>query len=164
MQLVKTIALLTLLTFSFACTKDSLEDPNPATGMEEERTIWVGNNITFSKANGADPTLIENQDRITDLIWITRDNGGGQIYNAKAESQAASGNSPRGTLWAIGSLDEIDNLDFRTFRSAVDKPKNVVGKDLVLQLVEEQIFLQLKFTSWSSQGGGGFSYERSTPE
>ena len=164
MQLVKSIALLALLVFSFACTKDSLGDPSPESGMEVERTIWAGNNITFSKANAADPTLAENQDRITDLVWITRDNGGGQIYNVKSESQAASGSSPKGTLWAIGSIDEIDDLDFRTFRSAVGKPKDVVGKDLVLQLVEEKIFLQVQFTSWSNQGGGGFTYERSTPE
>lgn len=164
MQFTRCIALLSLLTLSFACTKDSLENPTPESGTELERTIWGGDTITFSKANSADPTLPENQDRITDLVWITRDNGGGQIYNIKSESQAASGNSPRGTLWAIGSIDEIDDLDFRSFRSAVEKPKNVVGKDLVLQLVEEKIFLQVKFTSWSSQGGGGFAYERSTPE
>lgn len=164
MQLVKSIVVLALLTLSFACTKDSLGDPTPDSGMEEERTVWVGAAMTFSKANAADPTLAENQDRITDLVWITRDNGGGQIYNVKSESQAASGSSPKGTLWAIGSIDEIDDLDFRTFRAAVDKPKNVVGKDLVLQLVEENIYLQVKFTSWSNQGGGGFTYERSTPE
>ena len=153
-----------LLIFSFACTKDSLDDPTPESGTEEERVVWLGDNITFSKANAADPTLEENQDRITDLVWITRANGGGQIFNIKSESQAESGSSPKGTLWAIGSIDEIDDLDFRTFRSAVEKPKNVVGKDLVLQLVEENIFLRVKFTSWSNQGGGGFAYERSSPE
>ena len=164
MQLIRSVAVLRLLTLSFACTKDSLDDPTPESGTEDERIVWVGDNITFNKANAADPSLEENQDRITDLVWITRDNGGGQIYNAKSESQAESGSSPRGTLWAIGSIDEIDDLDFRTFRSAVGKPKNVVGKDLVLQLVEEKIFIQLKFTSWSNQGGGGFAYERSSPE
>ena len=164
MQLVKSIAVLALLTFSFACTKDSLDNPNPESGTELERTVWTGATITFSKANAADPSLEENQDRITDLVWITRDNDGGQIYNAKSESQAESGSSPKGTLWAIGSIDEVDDLDFRTFRSAVGKPKNVVGKDLVLQLVEEKIFLQVQFTSWSQKGRGGFTYERSTPE
>ena len=42
------------------------------------------------------------------------------------------------------------------------QPKNIVGKDLVLHLIEEDIYLSVKFKSWSQGKKGGFSYERST--
>jgi hypothetical protein len=56
-------------------------------GCEEEvaevvATVWTGDVINFSKSDDADPALATNQDRITNQVWITRNNGeGGQIYN-----------------------------------------------------------------------------------
>ena len=58
---------------------------------------------------------------------------------------------------------QIDQLSFDDFRSAVGQPKEVVGKNLVLHLVDDNTYLSVKFTSWSSGNKGGFSYERSTP-
>lgn len=159
---IKFIAVLTLLIGAFSCTSDSLEDPITTTEPPAEPVLWTGTPITFTKAAGADPSLPENQDRISNAVWITRANDGGQIFNAKSESQAASGSSPSGTRWAVGTIDEVDNLEFKTFRAAVDKPKSVVGKSLVMQLTEENVFIEVKFTSWSTQKQGGFSYERST--
>ena len=43
------------------------------------------------------------------------------------------------------------------------KPKTIVGKNLVLYLEEDDIYLSVKFTAWSQGQKGGFSYERSTP-
>jgi hypothetical protein len=63
----------------------------------------------------------------------------------------------------MGTLDEIDDLVFDYFRNTVNKPKNVVGKNLVLHLIEDDIYLAVKFTSWSNGKRGGFSYERNTP-
>jgi hypothetical protein len=37
-----------------------------------------------------------------------------------------------------------------------------VGSDLVLYLVDENIYLSVKFTSWSQGQKGGFAYERSS--
>jgi hypothetical protein len=159
-----------------SCTKDSLDDPNmdPMTGgMEEEEEeeeenemdpeIWTGTNLTFSKSDGGDTNEATNQDRITDEVWITRGNNGGQIFNAKQENNASKSNSPVGTEWALGNIDAIATLDFKPFRSAVGSPKSVVGKDLVLHLIDENIYLTVRFTNWSSSKGGGFSYVRSTP-
>jgi len=39
--------------------------------------------VTFTKENRADCTLPENQDRITDNVWITRDNTRGLINIAR---------------------------------------------------------------------------------
>jgi hypothetical protein len=124
-------------------------------------TIWRGEIVTFSKSDGSDPGAEANQDRISDNIWITRGNDGGQIYNAASETSANKTASPAGTEWAFGLVEEIEGLDFRPFREAVGKPNNVVGKDLVLHLIEDDVYMQVKFTSWSQGKKGGFSYERS---
>jgi len=141
-----------------ACNNDSVEElPVP-----ETREIWTGSTITFEKAVDTNEEEAANQDRITDEVWITRSNEGGEIYNIKAENGSSKGSSPQGTRWAIGTIDNIDNLNFESFRDAVDKPKNVVGKDLVLFLTQEEIFISVKFTKWAGGKGGGFAYERST--
>ena len=129
----------------------------------EGPVIWMNETIAFNKSDGSNPNLVENQDRIRDNIWITRGNSGGQIFNIALNSNANKIESPVGTEWAIGTLDEIDNLSFDYFRNAVSRPKNVVGKNLVLHLIEDNIYLTVKFISWSQGKRGGFSYERSTP-
>ncbi|OJJ23067.1 hypothetical protein BKI52_01565 [marine bacterium AO1-C] len=129
---------------------------------ETNRVIWKGVVLTFTKQVNADPTQATNQDRITDNVWITRGNEGGQLYNAKLESKANKTFSPFDTEWAIGTLDNIDNLAFKPFREAVTKPKEVVGKDLVLHLINDNIYLGVKFTKWSAFKDGEFSYERTT--
>lgn len=167
--------LILLLFIATACTEDSLSDPNMEPMEEEEEEmeeeeentianaeIWTGTDLTFSKANNANPSEESNQDRLTDKVWITRGNNGGQIYNAKTEGSASKSNSPDGTEWAIGDIADIATLNFRPFRSAVSSPKNVEGKDLVLHLIDDNIYLKVRFTSWSSSKGGGFSYVRST--
>ena len=61
----------------------------------------------------------------------------------------------------IFNINDLDKLIFYDFRIAI-QPKNIVGKDLVLHLIEEDIYLSVKFKSWSQGQKGGFSYERST--
>jgi hypothetical protein len=130
-------------------------------------SIWNGPNITFTKSGGTDPTLQANQDRLTGEVWITRGNDGGQIFNIMAESVYNKTNSPTGTKWAIGTLDQVSTLTFSKFRAAVGNPKDVVGKNLVMYLENDNIYLSVKFTSWENGNGkafdNGFSYERSTP-
>ncbi|MEM1325497.1 MAG: hypothetical protein AAGI23_06060 [Bacteroidota bacterium] len=123
--------------------------------------IWTGATVTFEKTNDADPTLAANQDRITDKVVLTRGTDGGQLFNIQVESSSDKAESPTGTLWALGTTADIDDLDFQNFRATI-KPKSVVGKDLVLFLVEEEIYIDLKFTKWSSNKGGGFAYERAS--
>jgi len=120
--------------------------------------VWRGNSITFSKT-GSDPTIEANQDRITSNVWITRGSSG-QIYNIKKESSSNKTNSPLGTKWAVGTLDQISYLTFEKFREAVGNPSNVVGKNLVMFLEDDEIYLSVKFTSWAQGKNGGFAYER----
>ena len=152
---------------STSLVSDTTEVSDSDTSTLEEFSgpvFWRGSTKSFTKANGANPTLESNQDRLTSRIWITRGNNGGQIYNAAVSNGANKTNSPVGTQWAIGTIDEIYSLNFKNFRAAVTNPKNIVGVNLVVHLTEEDIYLSLKFTSWSGGKQGGFAYERSTPE
>ncbi len=158
-----------LLSFFFiiifaSCSDDAIGDAMmmPEEMETENFVIYTGSSIAFSKADESDPSEEANQDRITDNVWITRGNEGGQIFNIKQESSANKDASPVGTEWAIGKTDEIASLDFKPFRNAVGSPQDVVGKDLVLHLIDEDEYLQVKFTSWTMKKAGGFAYERAT--
>ena len=144
-----------LLVISISCSKG-----DEVQGDITNSNIWDGPMISFSKADGADHTLESNQDRITSNVWITRGNAG-QIFNIAKENSADKEDSPIGTLWAKGTIDNIDNLTFTQFRM-IGQPKNIVGSDLVLHLVEDDIYLSVKFTSWSQGQKGGFAYQRSS--
>jgi hypothetical protein len=129
--------------------------------------------MSFSKENYADWTAEENQDRITDLVWLTRaDNKG--IFNIVQEEEYnnVADISPLGTEWANGSIaDGIENLTFTTWSASnPNSPVEEIGVPKVLHLIEEDIYIDLVFTSWTQGGGGsgtgfggGFSYQRSTP-
>ncbi|MGB2128151.1 MAG: hypothetical protein ACPHXR_01610 [Flavicella sp.] len=169
---VFTYLIIFILFFSCASdsTSDVIENSNSADQVDngEDQGNDTGDQggdegitIVFTKLPGSNPSSEANQDRITDNVWITRGNNGGQIYNAKIESSADKNNSPDGTKWAIGTLENKDALTFTPFRTAVGKPQNVVGKNLVLYLEDDDLYLSVKFKSWSSGKAGGFSYERS---
>lgn len=162
MKLVNAFMIFLGFSLFAACTNDSLPEPDQNPVEETERIIWTGDTITFEKTDGADTDDSANQDRLTENVWLTRRNDGGQIYNAKSENGASKNDSPAGTAWAVGTIDQIDNLDFKPFREAVGQPKRVVGQDLVLHLTAENIYLSVKFTKWSDRKRGGFAYERSS--
>ena len=129
-------------------------------------TIWSGPIITFSKANFANPTLPQNQDRITSNVWITRGNTQG-IFNIAQETGYTHFSSPLHTQWANGSAANWQNLifqDWEDWARANVNPPGTVNVDAVLHLITDNIYLDIKFLSWTeSIGGGGFSYQRSTP-
>lgn len=160
-------AILLLTVFMVSCSTDNDDNeelPEVEIPSLAETTVWSGSVITFQKEVGADPALAENQDRITNNVWITRENSGGQIFNIAVESTVDKDLSPEGTLWAIGTTANLQNLTFDRFRTILEKPKDNVGTDLVMLLVEDNIAIDIKFTSWSTQQLGGFVYERSTEE
>ena len=131
--------------------------------MDAGYTIWTGATLTFTKSSGGDPTLASQQDAITDNVKITRGNAGGQIYNIVTEAAANSSVSPAGTEWALGTVDDIANLTFEPFRAATGgKPKDVVGQNMVLHLITDDVYISIKFTSWATGKAGGVAYERST--
>ena len=132
--------------------------------LEGSLNIWTGDRITFSKSNGSDHNQEANQDRITDNVWITRSNNSGPIFNV--QSQANNDDGPGDTEWALGTTSQLDGLIFTSLRDAVGGGRrsfrNIVGQDLVLHLITDDIYIDVRFTQWSSGRQGGFAYERST--
>jgi glucose/arabinose dehydrogenase len=133
----------------------------------EAATVWTGPPMTFTKTSGADPTQAANQDRITPDVWITRGNLQG-LYNAKTEAAFAHFLSPADTEWANGTTANYATLsytDWNHWAKGVNPgPPSTVGVNAVLHLISDDIYIDIKFTSWAGGGsGGGFSYQRSTP-
>jgi hypothetical protein len=138
-------------------------------GSLSAQTIWTGPTITFVKENFTDVTLEENQDRITDIVWITRGNSQG-IFNAFSESQYTDFSSPADTEWAFGTTEDIDGLTFDDWESThgSNPITNMLNQDMVVHLITDDIYIDIKFTAWQQglgqgqPGGGGFTYERSS--
>ena len=127
----------------------------------EAATTWTGPKISFSKAATANPNDPANQDRMTPSVWITRGNTQG-IYHARTESNFSSV-SPAGTEWAYGTTANLSGLTFRPWAAwHGNNPPGTVGRDAVVHLIAEDIYIDIKFTAWGV-GNGSFAYERSTP-
>jgi hypothetical protein len=160
---MKNISLLFSFLFVLSCSNDSTDDITTPPGPDYE--VWTGAKITFIKAPNTDAGDAANQDSITSNLAITRSTSGGQIFNAVSESDASQTISPRGTKWAVGDIADVESLSFSSLRSAVGKPKyNIVGKNLVMYIEADNVYLSVKFLSWASGQSGGFSYERSTKD
>lgn len=159
-----TYGLFVLIALFFASCSNSEEDPVPQPVEVDPNALvlWEGANINFTKEAGADPTLEENQDRITNAVWLTRGNNGGQIYNAFTETVPNKALSPAGTLWAIGEMSDAESLTFENFRTAVGNPKEVVGKNLLMLIPDDKIVIAVRFTAWDQNKEGGFAYQRSS--
>jgi len=124
-------------------------------------TIWDGPLITFEKAALADWTQPENQDRITSNVSLTRASTQG-LFNINAESFYTHHVSPTGTEWAFGTTADFASLTYTNWETwAANRPPDTVGRDAVVHLIPDDIYLSLKFTSWGGSGGA-FSYIRST--
>ncbi|MFM2007327.1 MAG: hypothetical protein RLZZ09_2982 [Pseudomonadota bacterium] len=138
----------------------------PLAALAQAATVvWNGAPIAIAKAAGADFTLLQNQDRLTDQVWLTRGNSQG-LFNIRAEPAFAHAFSPAGTEWAYGTTANYAALSYTNWEAwtggAGGGPPGTVGRDAVLHLIADDIYLDLKFTLWGGNGGA-FSYLRSTP-
>ncbi len=144
--------------------------------------IWSGLDLTFTKQNNADWTLAQNQDRITDNVWLTRQNAAG-LFNIAQESAFAVG-SPTDTEWAFSGLvgnpvfapgegaAGHETLVFSRWEGALQSNpfSLIVDRPAVVHLISDDIYVDIRFTSWTAgprgggPGGGGFSYQRAVPE
>ena len=128
------------------------------------QTIWTGPTMTFTKANFADWILEENQDRITDIVWITRADTQG-IFNIFSESSYVEEFSPEDTEWAFGTTADALTLSYDSWEETIGTPPDMMNLDMVVHLITDDIYIDIKFTQWTGGGnGGGFTYERSTDQ
>lgn len=125
--------------------------------------IWDGPTIPFAKPSSADWTQPANQDRITPLVWLTRADTQG-LLNIQSEPAYTHNLSPAGTEWAYGTTASFSSLTYKNWEAWTgNNPPGTVGQNAVVHLIGEDIYIDIKFTSWAGAGaGGGFSYVRST--
>lgn len=132
----------------------------PAHALE----VWSGRTHSFSKADFADWTQAANQDRITDNVWLTRKDTQG-IFNIASEPGYGL-TSPAGTEWATGNAVDHASLTFQPWVGwALNSPPSTIGVDAVVHLIADDIYIDIRFDSWTNgvggvPGGGGFSYTR----
>lgn len=142
---------------------------------QAEPLVYSGYEIAFAKAANAEPTSPENQDFILPDISITRASSRG-IYNAAQEVAFVDNLSPAGTTWAfpynnpektLAATNHAD-LSFADWQtslggSAGGGPPSTVGQNAVLHLIDQDIYLDIRFTAWGagSGAGGSFAYVRS---
>ncbi len=150
----------------------------PTMSAAADPIVWNGPPISFTKPDHADYTLPINQDRLTDHVWLTRLNAR-PLINILIEDYPQDFLSPLDTEWAFGptqpgssgpiTASNFRRLEFSPFAPSLNR---AIGSNIlrygpgVLHLISDDIYLNIRFTSWTSGdpvGGGGFSYVRSTP-
>lgn len=135
------------------------------------QSVWTGFAFDFAKVAFADPTQDANQDRITDNVWFTRGTQQG-LYNVRRES-VYDAISPTDTEWATNvnnpgkevSATNWAALEFDPWINAyggtgsMQLPAALTSRNAVVHLITDDIYLDLRFTTWGGSGGN-FSYER----
>jgi hypothetical protein len=139
------------------------------------QTVWSGYDFSFAKANGTDHTLPENQDRITSNIWLSRAITQG-LFNVASETSwdltspidtewATDLNNPEETIaatnWAELTFDPWISSYGGTLSGQL--PSRLIGRNAVVHLISDNIYLDLRFTAWTQGSGGGFAYLRALP-
>lgn len=118
---------------------------------------------TYTKTDYADWTLEENQDRITDNVWLTRQDNQG-LYNAFDQAGWPGGDvgGPSNTAWYLGTLD--DTGVYTNWVTAADNNPAVNcnnDTEWALHIIAEDLYFDVVWHQWTSgNNGGGFSYSR----
>jgi hypothetical protein len=136
--------------------------------------IYTGYGVTFSKAGFANESNPANQDRMIPGIALTRASSQG-LFNIAVESSFVGATSPTGTRWAFKNnngdvqpnIADWATLTFEDWQTSLggtgSLAANIIDGGAVVHLVDQDIYLELRFTDWGigSGTGGSFSYERS---
>jgi hypothetical protein len=138
--------------------------------------VWSGLTKTFTRPATGVSTDSANQDCITSHVCLTRNSTEG-IFNIKLQSayDKPTDHAPADTEWATAlnnpsktiAASNHANLSFTFWRSAYQGgghalPGNIVNRAAVLHLITDDIYLDIKFTSWGSGSTTAlFSYVRS---
>jgi hypothetical protein len=126
-------------------------------------TIWNGPTTNFVQQAVAFGQPPQADVLIPGAVSLTR-NGSKWLYNTNVEPAADFG-TPSDTEWSFGALSDYASLTYQTFDSFRDGALNSVltnGGPMVCHLINEDIYLSIKFTQWP-HGGGLIKYTRTTP-
>jgi hypothetical protein len=139
------------------------------------QTIWSGLTKSFTKTIGSDPSLPQNQDSLTANVILTRGPSGGGLYNIAIEGFYSMNISPALTSWATdvnnpGKTITATNWQNLAFTDWIDAyggshtaGGSIAGRNAVVRLTSDNVYLDLRFTNWDAGGGGGYTYLRAEP-
>ena len=113
-------------------------------GFSYTRTDQNGVSVTFTKEDNADYTLEENQDRITDNVWITRAEQK-PLFNIAAEASYDSAprlyinavGSPENTEWVFGRTQDVSLDSYQPWQAAIGGriPRGMLGRFISLHVI-----------------------------
>jgi len=125
--------------------------------------IWTGPTTNFAQTAATTPPQADVL--VAGKVSLTR-NGSKGLYNTNVDLFASPGlPTPSDTEWAFGALSGYATLSYQDFDSLRNGDLNSVlinGGPMVCHLVNEDIYLSVRFTKWG-KGGGLIAYTRSTP-
>ena len=112
-----------------------------------------------------DSSLAENQHRLSETVWITRNSSQG-LYNAYSQG-SFDWNGPFGTQWRWGPTGTENGHEYTNWQNAVNQSGYNVNDALdnqyagtpvmSLYLEETGEYFDVTFTSWTCcNSGGGF--------
>jgi Bacterial Ig domain len=121
-------------------------------------TLWIGPNTNFTQSAS---NLVD--ELVPGAVSLTRAYSQ-WLYNPDAGDQGPGAGTPTDTEWAFGTLDNYNSYYYQPFDSYRDGDLSalLVSNAMVVNLVNEDVYLSLTFTQWP-QHGGFFAYTRSTP-
>ena len=118
--------------------------------------------VVFTKADSVDWTLPENQDHITDNVWITRKHTQSLFNIAQEDGYSGNSGSPVGTLWADTTTTAAVSANYTSFVAMHGgSTQSLIGDTVSLYLPQDGLYFDVTFLSFSGgNSGGGFSYSR----
>ena len=120
--------------------------------------------VVFIKPDSADWTLPENQDRITNNVWITRKDIQSLFNIAQEDGYSGSNGSPVGTQWSDTVTAVADSASYTNFVAMHGGgPQTLIGDTVSLYLPQDGLYYDVTFLTYSGGNtGGGFSYSRTS--
>ncbi|MDC0189465.1 BspA family leucine-rich repeat surface protein [Flavobacteriales bacterium] len=118
--------------------------------------------VEFVKEDDSDWTLSDNRDFITPTCEITRQNSA-PLYNYVTQSNSYDNPENSNIRWKAGAYDDdtwpyennLENL------SGIGNLTSLPGSTVTLQVLDDDLYFELYFTSWTCcEDGGGFAYTR----
>ena len=121
-------------------------------------TVWTGPTINFTQTSTLRSDVI-----VAGKVVLTRGSRD-VLYNTAAGETSAGAASPADTRWAFGALTNYSKLSYQTLSSLRNGNlgARILNQAMVMHLVNEDIYLSVKFTDWGEHLAGGFAYARST--
>jgi hypothetical protein len=124
-------------------------------------TVWTGPNLNYTKSASTPADTI-----VPGKVVLKR--GSSEVlFNTAAGETFAGLNSPADTEWAFGTINNFASLAYQSMGSlrttaGGNLAAKILNQNMVVHLVNEDIYFSIKFTTWGRFGSGTVAYTRST--